>query len=185
MLRDHDQEQVIHEILSKPRRYALYGMSSNPIRPSHFVGTYLAGHGFDFVSVNPGLTELFGRPAVARLSQVPGGLGVVVVFRKVEECPAVVKEALENGAKYIWLQYGLVSPESRELCRLAGVPYVDDRCLKVEHCRYVGNLFQAGVNTGLVSAARRKTHSAELTEGLSVAPVCQIPARPRATGVHP
>jgi hypothetical protein len=173
MLRDPGQEAVIREILARPRRYALYGMSANPVRPSYFVGSYLAGHGFDFVSINPGVKAIFGHPCYPKLSDVPGGPEVAVIFRRAEECPGVVREAVAAGAKYVWLQFGLVSEESRQIAAEARVGYVEDRCLKVEHSRYLGNLYQAGINTGLISARRRKGASSG-QEAVSVAAVCRL-----------
>ena len=77
------------------------------------------------------------------------------------------------GAKFVWLQFGLVSEESRRIAVEAGIGYVEDRCLKVEHSRYLGNLYQAGINTGLISARRRKGTAAS-EEGVSVAAVCRL-----------
>ena len=176
MLRDIQQETVIREILSQERLYALYGMSSNPIRPSYFVGTYLNGHAFNFVSINPGIKEIFSRPCYPRISDMPSTPDVVVIFRRAEECPGVVREAIAAGAKWIWLQFGIVSEESRKLAAEAGIGYVEDRCLKVEHSRYLGNLYQAGINTGLISARRRHSSTRE-DGGISMAPLCEFPSR--------
>ena len=69
----------------------------------------------------------------------------------------MVEEALAVGCDAVWLQLGLVSPEAEEMCRAAGVPFVQDRCIKMEHCRWFGGLNWVGLATGVVSSRREET----------------------------
>lgn len=155
MKRDKQQDKVVRNILDNLTRYALYGMSGNPVRPSYFVGTYLSGNGFDFVSINPRLQELFGRPCFAKLQDVTRPPEVVVVFRRAEETPQIAKEAIQIGAKALWLQYGIQYPQTRKIAEEAGLLYVENRCIKVEHARLYGKMHQAGLNTGVISSRKR------------------------------
>lgn len=175
MKRDIHQEEVVRTILKTFHRFALVGMSGDVIRPSYFVGTYLAGHQFDFVSVNPKYAELFGRPCFKSLKDIRPVPEVVVVFRRAEDTPPVVTEAIALGARAVWLQFGIVSPESRLIAEKAGIPYVEDRCLKVEHARFYGNLHQTGFNTGIISSKKR--HMSHSPVDVNQATSCTLPRK--------
>lgn len=126
-------EQAIVQQLLKAKRVAVVGLSDSPIRPSYGVASYLIRQGYDVVPVNPKCQSVFGRPSYRSLREVPGPIDLVNVFRRAEQCPPIVAEAIEVGAKGIWLQLGIRSPESRQLAEAAGVPYVEDRCIKIDH----------------------------------------------------
>ena len=98
--------------------------------------------------------------SVAGLSGASLKAGVGRVFRRIEEVPGVVEEALEVGCAAVWLQLGLISAEAEELCREAGVPFVQDRCVKMEHCRWFGGLNWVGLSTGVISSRREETQRA-------------------------
>jgi len=171
MKRDTSQEQVIRQIFANYKNFALYGMSGNKIRPSYFVGTYLALHHFDFVSINPQFDTLFGHPCYKKLREIQPAPEVLVVFRRAEETPQVAQEAVENGVKVLWLQYGIRWDETKKIAEDAGLLYVEDRCIKVEHARYFGNLHDGGINTGLISSKKKKL----LGSGpVSMAETCEI-----------
>ena len=108
------------------------------------------------IPVNPNVDEVLGVRAVSTLAEA-GPLEIVDVFRRQEAIPAVVEEALAVGCEAVWLQLGLVSPEAQEMCRAAGVPFVQDRCIKMEHCRWFGGLNWVGLATGVVSSRREET----------------------------
>ena len=115
------------------RRIAVVGLSDDVTRPSHGIGEYLMSHGFDVVPVNPNHNEVLDRPCYPTLAAVPGPIDVVNVFRRPEFCADVARDAVEVGAKGLWLQSGVRSDEAREIARKAGLDFVQDRCLKVEH----------------------------------------------------
>jgi predicted CoA-binding protein len=171
MKRDLSQEPVVRQVFSNYKRFALYGMSGNKIRPSYFVGSYLAFHHFNFVSIHPQYETLFGYPCYKKMKDISPTPEVVVVFRRAEETPQVALEAVEIGAKVLWLQYGIRWEETRKIAENAGLLYVEDRCIKVEHARYFGNLHDGGINTGLISSKKKKLLG---SDPVSMAEVCEI-----------
>jgi predicted CoA-binding protein len=127
--------QVIAEILKNYRVVAVVGLSENPARPSYRVAEYLQHHGYRIIPVNPRCREVLGEKCYPTLKDIPFPVEVVDIFRKVEAIPAIVEEAIQVGAKAVWLQLGLVEPESAQKARKAGLQVVMDYCLKVEHAR--------------------------------------------------
>jgi predicted CoA-binding protein len=127
--------QVIAAILKNYRVVAVVGLSSDPARPSYRVAEYLQQHGYRIIPVNPGCREVLGEKCYPTLKDIPFPVEVVDIFRKVEAIPAIVEEAIQVGAKAVWLQLGLVEPESAQKARKAGLQVVMDHCLKVEHAR--------------------------------------------------
>jgi uncharacterized protein len=126
----------LHRILTETRVIALVGASANPDRPSHRVGWFLARQGYRVIPVNPGLAgqSLFGETVVARLSDIPGGVDMVDIFRRSEEVGPVVDEALAAlpGLRTVWMQLGVVNEAAAEAARAKGVEVVMDRCPAIE-----------------------------------------------------
>lgn len=114
-------------------RIAVVGLSDDPSRPSYDVAQYLRSAGKEIIPVNPNHATVMGMTCYPSLAAVPGPIDVVDVFRRPEFCPDVAREAVAAGAKGIWLQSGVRSDEAREIARRAGIDFVQDRCLKVEH----------------------------------------------------
>jgi predicted CoA-binding protein len=142
-------------ILQTYHRIAMVGLSSNPFRPSHFAAIYLNAHGYDVTPVNPREKEILGHRSYASLREVPGPLEVVDIFREPSAVPAIVDDAIELGAKVIWMQLGVIHEEAAEKAQKAGLEVVMDRCMKIEHARFFGGLSTIGLNTGVISAQRR------------------------------
>ena len=151
---------LARDLLNTHQRITMVGLSANPARPSYRAAVHMLAYGYDVVPVNPNVDEVLGRTAYATLADVPGGLGIVDVFRRVADVPGVVEEALAAGAEAIWVQLGLVSPEARAMAAAAGVPYIEDRCIKMEHCRWFGGLNWVGLSTGVVSSRREEVRRA-------------------------
>ncbi|HEY8491855.1 MAG TPA: CoA-binding protein [Dehalococcoidia bacterium] len=128
-------EQEAREILTRFRTVAVVGLSSNPARPSYGVARYLQEQGYRIIPVNPHETEVLGERAYPSLRDVPEPVEVVDVFRRPEHTPAVVADAVAVGAKAVWLQLGIVNGEAERLARAAGLLFVQDRCMLVEHRR--------------------------------------------------
>jgi predicted CoA-binding protein len=146
-----------HEILAilqTARTVAIVGLSSNELRASNFVGFYLRRHGYRVIGVNPQTSEVFGEPSYPALRDVPVPIDVVDVFRAPEAVPELAREAVEVGAKALWLQFGVISFEGAEIARSGGLSVVMDRCLKVEHARYLGRMHWLGFNTRRVTSRR-------------------------------
>jgi uncharacterized protein len=114
-------------------RIAVVGLSDDPSRPSYDVASYLRSAGKEILPVNPNHRTVMGLTCYPSLGAVPGPIDVVDVFRRPEFCAEVVREAVEVGAKGVWLQSGIKSEEAREIARKAGIDFVQNRCLKVDH----------------------------------------------------
>jgi uncharacterized protein len=123
---------TITRVLGYARRIAVVGLSPKPERPSNGVARRLLDHGYDIVPVNPNAREVLGLRAYPALADVPGDIDVVDVFRREEHLPGVAREAVEVGARALWLQLGLRSAEARKIAEEAGLDVVEDRCLGVE-----------------------------------------------------
>ena len=143
-------------ILDGTRSIAIVGASSNPARASNFVMTYLKSSvcDFDLYPVNPRETEIYGYRAYPSLADLPVVPDMVDVFRRAEDCPAIAAEAVDVGARTLWLQLGIWSDEAATIAADAGLDVVMDRCTKVEHARFAGGLHLAGFNTGVISSRR-------------------------------
>jgi predicted CoA-binding protein len=127
----------IKAILENYHVVAVVGLSPKPERPSHQVALYLKDHGYRIVPVNPGQKEILGEKCYRSLADIPFPIEVVDIFRNVEAIPAIVAEAIAIGAKVVWMQQGLAEPVSACKAREAGLQVVMDRCMKVDHARYV------------------------------------------------
>ncbi len=129
--------EEIAAILKNYRVVAVVGLSADPARPSYQVARYLQEHGYRIVPVNPGQTEILGEKCYPNLKDIPFPVEVVDIFRQPEAIEAIVSEALEVGAKVIWMQLGLIAEEPARRARAAGLQVVMDRCLKIEHGRHL------------------------------------------------
>jgi predicted CoA-binding protein len=106
--------------------------------------------------VNPRETEILGRRAYASLRDVPGPIEIVDIFREPAAVPDIVEDAIAWGAKVIWMQLGVINEKAAARAREAGLEVVMDRCVKIEHARFFGGLSTIGLNTGVISALKRK-----------------------------
>jgi len=143
-------------ILRDAETVALVGMSANPLRSSNFVGTYLVRTKFRMYGVNPNYDEVLGVPCYPALVDLPEVPDIVDVFRRADDLPEVVDEAIAVGAKVVWFQMGLRHDEAARRAVDAGLTVVQDRCLKIEHARFAGGLHLAGFDTGVVTSKRRR-----------------------------
>jgi predicted CoA-binding protein len=149
-----DGNDKIRRILKASRTIAVVGLSAQWHRPSYFAAKYLQEHGYRVIPVNPAYPEILGEKSYARLADIPEPVDVVDCFRKSAEIPALADQAIAIGAKVLWMQLGVESPEARGRAEAAGLEVVDNRCMKIEHGRFFGGLGWAGVNTGVISARR-------------------------------
>lgn len=141
-------------ILARYSNIAMVGLSSNPYRPSHFAAKYLLFEGYNIIPVNPREQEILGRPCYASVKDIPEPVEVVDIFRPAHEVPPIVEQAIEIGAKVVWMQFGVINYEAAQRARGAGLEVVMDHCMKVEHGRFFGNLAILGFNTGVISSRR-------------------------------
>ena len=96
---------------------------------------YLLEQGYRVIPVRPAVREVLGVPCVASLAEIDVPIDLVDVFRRADACPGVAREAVEAGAKAVWLQLGLVSPEARRIAEAGGLEYVEDECTAIVHRR--------------------------------------------------
>ena len=151
---NYEDPYTIQKILSRAKTIAIVGLSPNELRASHFVGYYLRRHGYNVIPVNPRETEILGQKSYPSVSAVPEPIDVVDVFRAPEAVPEIAEEAVAAKAGALWLQYGVISPEGVEIASRGGLDVVMDRCLKVEHARYLGRMHWLGFNTGEITSRR-------------------------------
>jgi hypothetical protein len=121
------------EILLGAKTIALVGASPRRERPSNSVMGYLLDAGYRVIPVRPHVREVHGVPCVASLAEIDEPIDLVDVFRRADACPGVAREAVEAGAKAVWLQLGLVSPEARRIAEDAGLEYVENECTAIVH----------------------------------------------------
>lgn len=126
-------------VLRAARTIAVVGLSPRAHRPSHGVARYLQSAGYRIVPVNPGHAIILGEPSYAslRLAAADHAIDIVDVFRRSEFAGAVVDEALPLKPRLIFLQLGVTDDRAADRARAAGVPFIQDRCLAVEHQRLV------------------------------------------------
>ncbi len=115
---------LIEEQLSRSKTIAVVGLSLNPDRPSHYVARYLQEQGYRVIPVNPLIDEALGEKSYPDLKSIPEPIDMVDIFRRSELVGPVVDEAIEVGAKYIWMQDGVVDEASAARARAAGIPVV-------------------------------------------------------------
>jgi len=155
----YQDERKIEATLLAARTVAIVGLSPDPLRASYFIGYYLKRHGYKIVPVNPKETEILGEKSYPSLKDIPFPVDVVDVFRRPDAVPAIAREAVAIGAKALWLQFNVISPEAAKIAEDGGLTVIMDRCMKVEHARHLGRMHWLGFNTGRVTA-RRERHSA-------------------------
>ena len=145
---------TIQHVLHTASTIAVVGLSSNELRASNFVGYYLRRHGYHVVPVNPRETEILGERCYPSLLDIPVPVDVVNVFRKPEAVPQIAREAVAIGAGALWCQFGVINEEGARIAEDGGVTVIMDRCLKIEHARYVGRMHWLGFNTQRITSVR-------------------------------
>ena len=162
MSHDAYSDDYIADILSSARTFAFVGASANASRPSYFAMKYLLGKGYTIIPVNPGFSgkEILGQKVYASLSEVPGPVDVVDIFRSSDEAPEIVREAIvlkdKLGLTTIWMQLGVRNDAAAADAAAAGLKVVMNRCPKIEYGRLSGEIGWAGVNSGTISSLRPK-----------------------------
>jgi len=145
---------TIQRVLHTARTVAIVGLSGNQLRASNFVGYYLKRHGYQVIPVNPRETEILGEKCYPGLLDVPVHVDVVDVFRTPDAVPAIARDAVQIGAGALWCQFGVISEEGAQIATDGGLPVVMDRCLKIEHARYLGRMHWLGFSTQRITSVR-------------------------------
>jgi len=145
---------TIQRLLHNARTIAIVGLSPNELRASNFVGFYLKRHGYQVIPVNPRETEILEEVSYPSLSEVPVAVDIVNVFRAPDALPAIAREAVAIHAGALWCQFGVINEEGARIAEEGGLPVVMDRCLKIEHARYLGRMHWLGFNTQRITSVR-------------------------------
>lgn len=145
---------TIQRVLHRARTIAIVGLSKNELRASHFVGFYLKRHGYHVIPVNPREQEIFGEKSLRSLADVPVPIDVVNVFRAPEALPEIAREAVAIGAGTLWCQFSVINEEGGRIAEAGGLSVIMDRCIKVEHARYMGRMHWLGFNTQRITSVR-------------------------------
>jgi predicted CoA-binding protein len=124
---------AIQRLLENTETIAVVGLSNKPGRPGNYVPAYLQSQGYRIIPVNPLLKEGLGEKAYPDLLSVPEPVDLVLLFRRSEDVPPHIEEAIQIGARAIWMQSGIVNFEAAEKARQAGLEVVMDACMMVEH----------------------------------------------------
>jgi uncharacterized protein len=128
-------DDVIRRVLTQTRTWAVVGCSPDPLRDSHRIARLLQDKGKRVIPVNPNEREILGERAYASVTDIPGPVDVVDVFRRSDRAGAHVDEAIAIGARAVWLQLGVVDEAAAERARAAGLDVVMNRCPKLEFPR--------------------------------------------------
>ena len=133
--RSDSEAATVRRMLSA-QRIAVVGLSDDPSRASYEVAAYLKSAGKQIIPVNPNHATVMGLkcyPTLAAAAAGAGPIDVVDVFRRPEYCADITRDAIAAGAKGVWLQSGIRNAEAARLAKAAGIDFVQDRCLKVDH----------------------------------------------------
>jgi predicted CoA-binding protein len=153
-LEQYQDPLTIQRVLHSAQTVAIVGLSGNELRASNFVGYYLKRHGYTVIPVNPNETEILGQVSYPSLLEVPVPVDIVDVFRAPDALPAIAEEAVAIHAGAFWCQFGVINEEAARIAETGGVIVIMDRCLKVEHARYLGRMHWLGFNTGRITSLR-------------------------------
>ena len=145
---------TIQRVLHSAQTIAIVGLSANELRASNFVGYYLRRHGYRVIPVNPREAEILGQKSYPSLLDIPEPVDIVNVFRAPDAVPGIARDAVAIGAGALWCQFGVINEEGARIAEDGGVTVIMDRCLKVEHARYVGRMHWLGFNTQRVTSVR-------------------------------
>jgi predicted CoA-binding protein len=145
---------TIQRLIHTAKTIAIVGLSPNELRASNFVGYYLKRHGYTVIPVNPRESAIFGEKSYKSLLDVTEPIDIVNVFRAPDALPGIAEEAVKIGAGAVWCQFGVINEAGARIAEAGGLAVVMDRCLKVEHARYVGRMHWLGFNTQRITSVR-------------------------------
>ncbi len=129
-------KQPMEKIMSEAKTIAVVGFASKPSKAGYYVPAYLKEQGYRIIPVNPNLSEGLGETAVPTLTAIAEPVDLVLIFQRSENVPPFVDEAIEIGAKAVWMQLGIANETAAAKARAAGLDVVQDACLLVEHRRW-------------------------------------------------
>ncbi len=123
----------VQRILKQTKTIAVVGLSDKPDRDSYQIASYLQQQGYRIIPVNPRIKEVLGEKAYPSLRDVPDPVDVVDIFRRSEDVPPIVEDAIAIGAKVVWMQSGIVNEEAAARAEAAGLKVIMDACMRSAH----------------------------------------------------
>jgi predicted CoA-binding protein len=133
MILSNEYVATIRKVLRESKTIAVVGLSPKPNRPSHQVASYLMEAGYTIIPVNPGQDIILGQTCYSNLRDIPTPVDMVDIFRRQEEVVPIVEDAIGIGARFIWMQQGIVNEEAAGKAEAAGLIVIMDRCTKIDH----------------------------------------------------
>ena len=129
---------TFQEIFETYTSVAVFGMSTNPSKPAHYVPAFMIEKGYDVFPLNPDAEEIAGRPAFKAIADIPEKIDILNVFRPSEQCLKVVEEAVnrkrrKGDIQLIWLQEGIISEDARKLAEENGIDFIQNHCMMKEY----------------------------------------------------
>jgi predicted CoA-binding protein len=131
----YQDERIIQNILKTTHTIAVVGLSSEKSRAGYYVPAYLQRQGYRIIPVNPHIDQVLGEEAYADLASVPEPVDLVLLFRRSQAVPPFVEQAIQIGAKGVWMQSGIINRPAAQMAERAGLQVVMDACMFVEHRR--------------------------------------------------
>lgn len=149
-------DDFLRKVLEEGRTIVMVGASTNQVRASHFVGSYMTARGRRVIPVNSGQAgqTLFGETIRADFSEIDEPVDMLDIFRRSEAVPGIVEDALKHlkGLKSVWMQFTVKSEEGARLAEAAGLDVVMDRCPKVEYARLMREIGAVGIPSRVISS---------------------------------
>jgi uncharacterized protein len=136
MKRDSHSDSELMDIY-RMKNIAVVGMSKNEEKAGHFVPKYLIEYGYNVIPVNPTVTEVLGRKSYSKIADIPEKIDIVDIFRKSEDVPTVIDDALKkkDKVKVIWMQSGIYNDNAELKAKEHGIDVIYNRCMMEEHRR--------------------------------------------------
>ncbi len=147
----------LRNLLARSRSIAIVGLSANWYRPSYFAAKYLKEHGYQIFPVNPNYESVLDEPCHPNLASIGQPVDVVDLFQRSDAVMPFVDQAIDIGARVVWMQLGIVNEQAARRATDAGLDVVMNRCMKIEYARLFGGLNLVGVTTGVISSKRPTT----------------------------
>ena len=145
---------TIQRVIHGAKTIAIVGLSRNHLRSSYFVGYYLKRHGYRIIPVNPREKEVLGEQSFNSLADVPVPIDIVNVFRAPDALPGSPGRPWRSAPRNLWCQFTVINEEGGRIAEAGGLSVIMDRCIKVEHARYVGRMHWLGFNTQRITSVR-------------------------------
>lgn len=135
MNHSYQDERIIQDILKTTHTIAVVGLSSEKSKAGYYVPAYLQRQGYRIIPVNPHIEQALGEKAYPDLASIPEPVDLVLLFRRSQAVPPFVEQAIQIGAKGVWMQSGIINRPAAQMAERAGLQVIMNACMFVEHRR--------------------------------------------------